>query len=174
MKEKDCRNVQKKSVESITTTHKIFGRMISEKTVKKEVFEYVDLEEEGLNKKIKKVIHDTPSIPKDLRRQAETFISGIYADAKDYWNSSTVGDMEGIQLKAGFRIEVDEAQNAVGKTLEERNVKPKVLLRLCNKVFSTPEGETNKDFQEFLQRRINLAMNIKEEETELNIESDDF
>jgi len=158
--------IRKRSVEITTTSNVLLGKEISVKKVTLEKLEYVDLEDGGFKEKVKKVLKESPSIPVDLQNHAETFISEIYADAKDFWNSANIGEMEGIQLKSGYRVETDEPQSEIRKRLKERSIKPKTLLRLCNNIFSSPEGENNKDFQQFLQRRIDLRMGIKEKREE--------
>ena len=159
--------IRKRSVEITTTRNVLLGKEISVKKVTVEKLEYVDLEDEGLKEKVKKILKETPSIPAGLQNHAETFISEIYADAKDFWNPVNIGDMEGIQLKSGYRVETDDSQSEIGKSLKERNIKPKTLLRLCNNVFSSPEGENNKDFQQFLQRRISIHMGLEEKREDL-------
>ncbi len=155
-----------RTVETTTTTNKILGQPLSEKVVRVEKLEYIDLEDLGFKKKAKKTVRETPSIPKDLRNHAESFISRIYADAKEFWNPSAVGDIDGVQIRAGYQIDTDEPQYAVGVTLRDRDIKPETLLRLCNNVFSSSEGLGNKEFQEFLKGWINIRMGIREKKDE--------
>ena len=117
-----------------------------------------------MKEKIKKTVSEAPAIPGKLRHHAESFISQIYADAKDLWNAESVGDVENIAYKAVYRVETDEIADKIGKVLNDNFVKPKTLLRLCNHVFSTPEGKGNKDFQAFLGRRIEVRMGIQDKE----------
>jgi len=149
--------------ETETRTRKIFGITVSEKVVKKEKVEYLDLEDEGLKAKTKRNVKETPSVPSKLRKHAESLISQVYADAKDNWNPFSVAE---TQTNASYSLETDESQNQIGITLRDRGVEPTTILRLCNSVFTSPEGINNKDFQDFLMMWVKTRMGIKEQQEE--------